>query len=137
MSQNGDGAIFATKGDVFMGFTYEKDDIAEKLETFEWDNTWIDHPGDSTKKRILYIGDSISCATRYVATCQSDGKMAFDGYGTSKGLDNPYFQDSLKLFASQEGYRDVIIFNNGLPINPQKIQIIKRYRIIQTINSAK
>ena len=95
-------------------FTYEKTDKQEQYETFEWDNVWIDHANDTTSGRVLYIGDSISCGTRHVATRRAGERILFDGFGTSKALDNPYFKDALSLFIRQQGRRDAVIFNNGL-----------------------
>ena len=95
-------------------FTYGKKETQNKLETFEWDNTWIEQTAKSDAKRVLYIGDSISCGTRRVATERSGGSILFDGFGTSKAVDNPYFFDSVKLFAAQVPYADAVIFNNGL-----------------------
>ena len=89
-------------------------EINTKLETYEWDNLWIEHANKDDKKRVLYIGDSISCGVRQVATSISNGEIYFDGFGTSKALDNPYFKDSLHLFALQQGKREVVVFNNGL-----------------------
>lgn len=95
-------------------FTYEKDDRKKALEKYEWDNVWIDNADDLSFKRVLYIGDSISCGTRRKATLSVNEEILFDGFGTSKAVDNPYFKDSLKLFGAQEGRRDAVIFNNGL-----------------------
>lgn len=95
-------------------FTYENASNQNKLETFEWDNTWIEHAENANKTRVLYIGDSISCGTRRAANTLSGGHVLFDGFGTSKALDNPVFFESLRLFASQEPKRDFILFNNGL-----------------------
>ncbi len=95
-------------------FTYEKQETQNKLETFEWDNTWIEQTAKNDAHRVLYIGDSISCGTRRIATERSGGKVLFDGFGTSKAVDNPYFLDSVKLFAGQVPYIDAVIFNNGL-----------------------
>ena len=95
-------------------YTYEERDIKTPLETYEWDNVWFEHTEIETPDRVLYIGDSISCATRTVATELSGYSVIFDGFGTSKGLDNPYYKPSLKAFAIQEPRRDAIIFNNGL-----------------------
>lgn len=89
-------------------------EINTKLETYEWDNLWIEHANKDNIKRVLYIGDSISCGVRQVATSISNGEIYFDGFGTSKALDNPYFKDSLHLFALQQGKREVVVFNNGL-----------------------
>ena len=95
-------------------FTYEGKESKSALETFEWDNTWIEQTAKNDAKRVLYIGDSISCGTRRTATARSGGSVLFDGFGTSKAVDNPYFFDSVKLFAAQLPYIDAVIFNNGL-----------------------
>lgn len=94
-------------------YTFEINDRMRKYETYEWDNTWIDHPNDNIK-RILYIGDSISCGIRPFATKIADGSAVFDLFGTSRAIDNPYFKDALALFARQEGRRNAVVFNNGL-----------------------
>jgi len=94
--------------------TYEFEDRSERLETFEWDRAWIEHANTNNLSRVFYIGDSISWATRGVATAKAEGKFYFDSFSTSKALDNPYFQDSLRMFAEQQGTRRAVIFNNGL-----------------------
>jgi hypothetical protein len=95
-------------------FTYEFENRLDKLETFEWDNVWWEHADEEGTPRVLYIGDSISVATRRVATATSENTIYFDGLGTSKGLDNPYFSDTVRLFARQQGNRIAVLFNNGL-----------------------
>ena len=95
-------------------YTYELRDNAATLETFEWDNVWWEQANKQDIARVLYIGDSISCATRGIATTSSDGKILFDGFGTSKALDNPFLIDSIRMFAKQQKYRHAILFNNGL-----------------------
>ena len=95
-------------------YTYEEKDCQRRRETYEWDHVWWEHGNTDGVPRVLYIGDSISCATRRVATAVAEEKIFFDGFGTSKALDNPYFTESLRLFAAQEGERQVILFNNGL-----------------------
>ena len=95
-------------------FTYEKGNICTPLETYEWDNTWIDQANNKDTPRVLYIGDSISCGIRRIATERSGGKLLFDGFGSSKALDNPYLYDAISLLAAQEGCRRVVLFNNGL-----------------------
>ena len=94
-------------------FTYQKVKQPQ-YETYEWDNVWLEHADEPERKRVLYIGDSISCGTRHIATELTEGQILFDGFGTSKALDNPYFQDALRLFAAQEGQRSAVLFNNGL-----------------------
>lgn len=83
-------------------------------ETYEWDNVWIDHAEDLSRRRVLYIGDSISCGSRHIATGQTQEEILFDGFGTSKALDNPYLKDAIRLFAAQEFQRSAVLFNNGL-----------------------
>ncbi|MBR4889994.1 MAG: SGNH/GDSL hydrolase family protein [Clostridia bacterium] len=95
-------------------FTYEYTDKQNIYETYEWDNVWIEQANDNKTNRVLYVGDSISCATRTIATAYTNGKILFDGFGTSKGIDNPYFKDSLALFSAQLPKIDSVIFNNGL-----------------------
>lgn len=95
-------------------FTYEFENNPEKLETYEWDNVWWEHANARNLPRVLYIGDSISCGTRRIATQTANEKIYFDGFGTSKAVDNPYFAQSVRLFAHQQGERSVVLFNNGL-----------------------
>lgn len=95
-------------------FTYEQGTTDYKLETYEWDNTWIEQSNDANAARVLYVGDSISCGVRRIATERSEKTIMFDGFGTSKALDNPYFLDTLRMFAAQQVKRDAVIFNNGL-----------------------
>ena len=83
-------------------------------ERIEWDNTWLEQSENADARRILYIGDSITVGTRGVANAMGGGRVVFDNYGTSKALDNPYFFDSLCLFASQQPSRAAVFFNNGL-----------------------
>ena len=95
-------------------YTYEAAEQLQKYETYEWDSTWIDHAKTASDNRVLYIGDSISCGIRRPATAQTGNSCYFDGLGTSKAVDNPYFYDTIKLFARQQGTRKAILFNNGL-----------------------
>lgn len=95
-------------------FTYENFDPTSSLETYEWDNVWWEQAPENNAVRVLYIGDSISCAMRRKATAYAKNMILFDGFGTSKAVDNPYFIPSLLSFATQQRERSVIIFNNGL-----------------------
>lgn len=95
-------------------YTYEYEDSRERLETYEWDHVWWEHAKTTGVPRVLYIGDSISCGTRRIATEVAKETIFFDGFGTSKALDNPFFYDSLRMMARQEGERAVVLFNNGL-----------------------
>lgn len=95
-------------------YTYEVKNKSTELETYEWDNVWWEQANKNNISRVLYIGDSISCATRRIATSCSGDKILFDGFGTSKALDNPFLFDSIRIFAKQQRYRDAVLFNNGL-----------------------
>ena len=83
-------------------------------EWTEWDNTWMEQTGNADARRILYVGDSITVGTRGHVNAMGGGKVVFDNFGTSKALDNPYFFDSLRLFAAQQPSRAAVFFNNGL-----------------------
>ena len=85
-----------------------------QLEIYEWENIWWEHTENETAKRALYIGDSISCGTRHFANQVAKGTWLFDGFGTSKALDNPYFKKSLLCFMEQQVRCDAVLFNNGL-----------------------
>ena len=95
-------------------FTYEYEDIKRPLETYEWDNVWYEHTDRTDVPHVFYIGDSISCGTRQIATAEADQQILFDGYGTSKAVDHPLFADSIRLYAKQLVRNDVVLFNNGL-----------------------
>ncbi len=97
-----------------MEFTYEFGKTELSLETYVWDNTWIDHANDTEAPRVYYIGDSISCGTRGIINEKSGGSLFCDGFGTSKAVDNPFFLEPVKLFALHVGRYDLVLFNNGL-----------------------
>ena len=95
-------------------FTYESGNRTNALETYEWDNVWWEQTENQTAKRILYIGDSISCGTRHAITKLTESAVLCDGFGTSKALDNPCFKPAVELFMAQQSRCDLILFNNGL-----------------------
>ena len=94
--------------------TYEYENCSQCLETYEWDKVWWEHANTEGVPRVLYIGDSIAHSTWRAATDVANYEIYFDGFGTSKAVDNPYFADSLRIFAAQQGDRRVVLFNNGL-----------------------
>lgn len=95
-------------------FTYEKETLTTPLEKYEWDNVWWEHTENKTSPRVLYIGDSISCGTRPMLNKLADGRILFDGFGTSKAPDNPWLISSLKSCLAQMQRLDGIIINHGL-----------------------
>lgn len=105
---------FKAEVNVLDNLTFEFEKKTSRLESLEWDNVWWEQTEDNTSKRVLYIGDSISCGIRHQISNLSDNKVLCDGFATSKSLDNPYFKDSLELFMKQQNKCDVILFNNGL-----------------------
>ena len=96
-----------------MDFTYEEKTKQTPLETYEWDNIWWDHP-EREEKRVLLIGDSISCGYRRMVNDKLQETVFADGFGTSKGIDNPKFLDGLRYMKSQQNRCDLIHINNGL-----------------------
>ena len=95
-------------------YTYEFENRSNCLEHYEWDNVWWDSADVTGIPRVMYIGDSISCGARKIATQVSGESLLFDGFGTSKSIDNPHFFPSVRLFAAQQRDRCAILFNNGL-----------------------
>ena len=94
--------------------TYEYNDLLSKIETFEWDSTWIEHTENTQAKRVYYIGDSISNGLRRMCTEASGNEFLFDGCATSKSLDNPWYHDTIALFGKQLPKVETILFNMGL-----------------------
>lgn len=94
--------------------TFEYKEKQSCLETYEWDNVWWEQTNIKDVPRVLYVGDSISVHTRRIATGTAKGEFLFDGFATSKAVDNPYFADSVRIFGKQQGERCAVLFNNGL-----------------------
>lgn len=95
-------------------FTYECEDRASRLEVYEWDNVWWERTDLAGAPRVLYIGDSISCGVLRCANKAASGAVLFDGFASSKAVDNPYLASAVSLFAAQQGQRDAVLFNSGL-----------------------
>ena len=83
-------------------------------ETYEWDDFWMEKAKRPEGKRVLYIGDSIARGTRRLATARSEERLLFDGYSTSKGIDNPWLKEQLRLIAQQCWPPAAVLFNSGL-----------------------
>ena len=96
------------------GFTYEFGERTAQLETYEWERIWWEHIDDLSKKRILIIGDSISCGYRDILNKMFKGEVYADGLGTSKAVDNPAYPMLIDYMRAQYQDYDVIQFNNGL-----------------------
>lgn len=107
-------------------FTFEQKTNADR-ETYEWDNIWWEHTENKDSKRILYVGDSISCGARNAVTKLSGEKILCDGFGTSKALDNPFFIPSVEMCLKQLNRCDGILFNNGLHGWHQNAESYEKY----------
>ena len=94
--------------------TYEFCDVSTPLETYEWDDVWFEKTGNGIAKRVLYIGDSISCGVRKNITKLSFDSILCDGYATSKAVDNAHLTTMISLVLSQQTKCDAVLFNNGL-----------------------
>ena len=94
--------------------TYEFGVVSTHLETYEWDDIWWDHPEERDAKRILIIGDSISCGYRRAAMKINERCARVDGIATSKAVDNKTFYTLIDYFASLGLTYDAVFFNNGL-----------------------
>ena len=95
-------------------FTYETKNNNVPLETYEWDNVWLEQTEITDRPRVLYIGDSISCGIRQKASAAAEYRVLIDGFGSSKALDNPYLPPAVSLFGRQQNNRAAILVNNGL-----------------------
>lgn len=84
-----------------------------KYERIEWTNIWIEHQGETDRRRILLIGDSITQAsTDYVKRCVGD-EVRVDALTTSHAVDNEALETEL-FYMLGLGEYDAIHFNNGL-----------------------
>lgn len=95
-------------------FTYEQGDRVSRLEAYEWDNVWWERTDRADAPRVLYIGDSISCGILRHVNKLANGAILFDGFASSKAVDNPYLMPSVSLFAAQQKERCAVLFNSGL-----------------------
>ncbi len=95
-------------------FTYEKENTKTPLETYEWDDIWWDHPSDTEGRRILVIGDSISCGYRRALGKLEGRNFYVDGIASSKAADSESFYSLLDYYAASGLAYDAVFFNNGL-----------------------
>ncbi len=94
--------------------TYEINDLKTPLERFEWDNIWWEQTEKTNALRVLYIGDSISCALRQKATAISGETVLFDNFASSKALDNQFLWQGVKAVLAQQNKQDAVLVNFGL-----------------------
>lgn len=82
-------------------------------EDIEWTRSWCTDCNDSTKPRILLIGDSI-CDGYYDTVFERLNSMyAVDKLVSSRSVESEVYKKQLELFLNDFKY-DLISFNNGL-----------------------
>jgi len=84
-------------------------------EAKEWTQLWYDEATDPTTPRVMLIGDSITVGYTHTLNRHLEGMVRADSLGGSKGLDHPFYNEEIDLFARQFGFDYRLIhFNNGL-----------------------
>jgi len=84
-------------------------------EAKEWTQLWYDETMENDAPRAMLIGDSITVGYTIPVNQYLNGKLHVDSIATSKGLDHPFYNEEIDLFARQFGFEyRVIHFNNGL-----------------------
>lgn len=82
-------------------------------EDIEWSDFWWGHEGDTTKPRVLFIGNSISRGYFTAVSTRLSGKANCDRYATSRSIEDPSLYSETKM-AMANYHHKVIHFNNGL-----------------------
>ncbi|HNX27230.1 MAG TPA: SGNH/GDSL hydrolase family protein [Phycisphaerae bacterium] len=82
-------------------------------EKYEWSNNWWNNADDKLLKRVLIIGDSISCCYHPVVIKKLRGKVNVDRVANSRSLDDPMLFGEVSLALENCRYQ-VVHFNNGL-----------------------
>ena len=81
-------------------------------ETYKWCNFWWDN-AEKEGKRVLLVGDSISCGYKSVVIDALKGEFFVDLMGTSEFIADPAYIKELRYFLTEYSY-EAIHFNNGL-----------------------
>ena len=84
-------------------------------EAKEWTHLWYDEAKDEITPRAMLIGDSITAGYTQPVNRSLGNALRADSIAGSKGLDHPFYNEEVDLFARQFGFSYRIIhFNNGL-----------------------
>ena len=84
-------------------------------EAKEWTQLWYDETMEENAPRVMLIGDSITVGYTIPVNNELAGRVHVDSIATSKGLDHPFYNEEIDLFARQFGFEyQAIHFNNGL-----------------------
>ena len=88
-------------------------------EAIEWSRIWREE-ADTTKKRVLLIGDSIIDGCKSIVGKALPKEYTISSYATSKGVDSPFLWREVELLAAQEGFDyAAVYFNSGLHFHEQ------------------
>lgn len=82
-------------------------------EDIEWSDFWWSHEPDTSKPRVLFIGNSISRGYYSAISTKLSGKANCDRYATSRSIEDPALFRETKM-AMGKYHHVVIHFNNGL-----------------------
>ena len=84
------------------------------LEIIEWDDIWYESANDTTVKRIMTIGDSISRGFRpFLNEIANSKGTIIDMLATSKAVDNPFFTTLISYAISQQPTCESILLALG------------------------
>jgi len=89
--------------------------VTQKItrEDIEWSDFWWGHESDTTKPRVLFIGNSISRGYYPAVSTKLSGVANCDRYSTSRSIEDPALFRETKM-AMAKYHHAVIHFNNGL-----------------------
>lgn len=82
-------------------------------EDTEWSDFWWSHEPDTSRPRVLFIGNSISRGYYPSVSAKLAGKANCDRYATSRSIEDPALFQETKI-AMAKYHHAVIHFNNGL-----------------------
>lgn len=82
-------------------------------ENIEWVNFRWDHAPDTTRRRVLLIGDSIANGYHGTVSARLEGFANVDLMATSKAINDPAIRRETQ-YATEDYSHALIHFNNGL-----------------------
>ena len=82
-------------------------------EDIEWSDFWWTHESDTSKPRVLFIGNSISKGYFSAVSAELAGKANCDRYSSSRSIADPLLLKETRI-AMGKYHHAVIHFNNGL-----------------------
>lgn len=82
---------------------------AKKLESIEWDDLWFQEANDESKRRVLFIGDSITSGIRpFINELLNQKGFVADKLTTSKAVDNPHLTKLIDYAVAQRPKCEII-----------------------------